>query len=132
MHGTLLSELNAGIVDELLAAPMDPVAFIQIRHLGGALTRPTTIPAGAITEPYYISFAGLPTAEQGRDVIEARIADYLDIVAPARSGRTPFNFLTPQQNAADALDPDTLGRLREIKLRHDPTGVFRSNHPVLA
>ncbi|MEV4326734.1 BBE domain-containing protein [Microbispora rosea] len=36
------------------------------------------------------------------------------------------------ETAASAFDADTLARLREIKRRRDPDGVFRSNQPVLA
>ncbi|MEV4359900.1 BBE domain-containing protein [Nonomuraea sp. NPDC004186] len=49
----------------------------------------------------------------------------------AVSGRKPYTFLAPADDAAQAFPADTLARLREIKRRRDPYGVFRANFPVL-
>jgi len=46
------------------------------------------------------------------------------------SGRKPLTFLGPAESAADAFAPAALDRLRAIKRRHDPYGVFRGNFPV--
>ncbi|WP_219519019.1 BBE domain-containing protein, partial [Nonomuraea ceibae] len=39
-------------------------------------------------------------------------------------------FLSPGESAADAFTPAALDRLRDVKRRHDPHAVFRSNFPV--
>ncbi|QLY28711.1 FAD-binding oxidoreductase [Nocardia huaxiensis] len=130
-HGALLTGLDDTIVDSLLAQPMDPLFIVHIRHLGGALARPSDTAAGPVTEPYFLNLLGVPTTEQAATGIDAAIRGYLDAVDRNISGRTPFTFLTPGRNATEAFPPDTVSRLAEIKRRYDPHRVFRSNFPVL-
>ncbi|GAA2392235.1 FAD-binding oxidoreductase [Nonomuraea africana] len=106
-----------GILERVM--PIDPLISVQIRHLGGALARPSDSAAGQVAEPYLLYMFGLPGAEDR----QREIAD---------GGRKPFTFLAPGESAAAAFPAATLERLRDIKRRHDPANVFRSNYPVLA
>ncbi|MGW4473772.1 FAD-binding oxidoreductase [Nonomuraea sp. NPDC004354] len=111
----LISELD-GILDRLM--PIDPLIGVQIRHLGGALARPSDSAAGQLDDPYLLYLFGMPGVEdRQRELIEG--------------GRKPFTFLSPGESAEAAFPAETLARLRDIKRRHDPDGVFRSNYPVL-
>ncbi|MFE3541657.1 FAD-binding oxidoreductase [Nocardia sp. NPDC059177] len=129
-RGTLLTGLDDTVAQALLARPIDPLLSVQIRHLGGALARPSDSAAGPIAEPYCVNFTGLQTAPGTAAALDARVAEYLDILRPVDSGRTPFTLLAPDQSAAEAL-AHSMPRLREIKRDRDPDGVFRSNFPVL-
>ncbi len=47
------------------------------------------------------------------------------------TGRTFFNFLGDDDDPRRAFSAESLDRLREVKRRVDPTGIVRSNRPVL-
>ena len=131
-QSTLISDLSQHAIDTLLTEPMEPLIFLQVRHLGGALARPSDTPAGAVTAPYLINFGGIQPNPQAANAIDARVSRYLDELGPIATNRTPFNFLSPRQTIADALDAPSVARLREVKRTRDPHGVFRSNHPAMS
>ncbi|MGW4245305.1 FAD-binding oxidoreductase, partial [Nocardia sp. NPDC004722] len=137
VRGELLTEFTTDVSDALLAAAAPngsvyPLALVQVRHLGGALTRPPADAgvAGAIEEPFLLSMlAPAPSLDHVAAVLERReqIATELSIYS---SGRKPFTYLDSGETPASVFDPDTLTRLQAIKNRVDPVGVFRSNFPV--
>lgn len=131
-RATLLSGLPDAVVDAFAGAPIAPLLNVQIRHLGGALARPSNIAADPISEPYLVNFTGMATSPGAAAATDERVATYLDILATVDSGRTPFNFLAPTQTAAQAFSSGNLERLRRTKRTRDPQGIFRSNYPVLA
>lgn len=131
-RGTLLTNLDDTSVTELFTKPVAPLSFIQVRHLGGALSRGSDNPAGRVAEPYYITLGGVPTANLAEAEIGRHITESLGMLTAVDGGRTPFTFLSPEQEAAEAFDEATLARLQDVKRRYDPRGVFRSNHPVLS
>jgi FAD binding domain len=109
-----------------------PLLMLELRQLGGALAEPPE-GAGALAalEDEFTLFAvGLPMAEGMAEAIAAHIAKVAEAMAPWRAG-VYLNFCErPGGGAADAFDEATLARLREVKERYDPGGLFRSNHPV--
>ncbi len=129
-RGELLTTMDDQTAKALLAEPVDPLMSVQVRHLGGALTRPSDSPHGPLTEPYALYLFGVPTSPESRAAIRARQRDLVQGLAPAISGRKPYTFLTPGETAADAFAPDALARLRAVKHGHDPHHTIRSNYPV--
>jgi FAD/FMN-containing dehydrogenase len=128
-RGELLTELDDTTAKTLLADPIAPLLSVQIRHLGGAFSRPSDSPHGPLTEPYALYLFGIPGTPAAAEAVAARqraLSDALPV-----SGRKPFSFLNPGETVADAFSPSALGRLRDIKRRHDPHHVFHSNVPVL-
>ncbi|GGO07346.1 oxidoreductase [Microbispora rosea subsp. aerata] len=137
----LRSELLTGL-DEATAAAMlaaagsgtvAPLAYVQIRHLGGALARMDEKggACGRIAEPYLLSMLGVPAAPGMEEAIRQRQSAVADAVAAVTTGRKPFTFLGHGEPAASAFPIETLARLREVKRRRDPQGVILGNHPVL-
>ncbi|WP_083733832.1 FAD-binding oxidoreductase [Actinomadura sp. CNU-125] len=127
-RGELLTDLDDAAAERLLAAPIAPLLSVQIRHLGGALSRASDGPHGALTEPYALYLFGIPADPATAEAVTAKqrvLARTLPV-----SGRKPYTFLNPGETVADAFPPDALARLRDIKRRHDPHNVFRSNFPV--
>ncbi|SHF65516.1 FAD-binding oxidoreductase [Streptoalloteichus hindustanus] len=127
-RGELLSDLGDTVVKTLLADPIAPLLSLQIRHLGGAFTRPSDSPHGPLTEPYALYLFGIPTDPATAEAVQdkqAALAGALPV-----SGRKPFTYLNPGESAADAFTPAVMDRLRAIKRRHDPNNLFRSNFPV--
>ncbi|NKZ08551.1 FAD-binding oxidoreductase [Actinomadura latina] len=124
----LLTDLDDTAAKALLAEPIAPLLSVQIRHLGGAFTRPTDTPHGPLTEPYALYMFGIPTDPATARAVAAgqrALADALPV-----SGRKPLTFLNPAETAADAFAAAALDRLRRIKHHHDPHDTFRSNVPV--
>lgn len=60
-HTELLTVLDDRAVRTLLDDPIEPLLSAQLRHLGGALARPSDSPHGPLTEPYALYMFGLPT-----------------------------------------------------------------------
>lgn len=121
----LLTELDDAAVKALLAEPIAPLLTVQIRHLGGAFARPSDSPHGTLSEPYALYMFGIPTDPAAIAARQRDLAEALPV-----SGRKPFTFLNPTETVADAFRPEVVARLRDVKRRHDPHNVFRSNFPV--
>ncbi|MFY1594688.1 FAD-binding oxidoreductase [Micromonospora sp. WMMD737] len=129
-HTELLTTLDDKAVRTLLDDPIAPLLSAQLRHLGGALARPSDSPHGPLTEPYALYLFGLPTDPARAEAVVAKQRALAE--ALPTSGRKPLTFLNPTETLADAFTPHTLTRLRDIKRRHDPHHVFRANFPVHA
>lgn len=127
-RGELLTRLDDTVAKTLLAKPIDPLLSVQIRHLGGAFTRPSDSPHGPLTEPYALYLFGVPSDPATAEAVTAKqrtLAERLPV-----SGRKPVTFLNPSETVADAFTPAAITRLRAIKRRHDPDNLIRSNFPV--
>ncbi|MGP4027517.1 FAD-binding oxidoreductase [Actinomadura sp. 3N407] len=127
----LLTELADDVAATLLERPIDPLLSVQLRHLGGALARPSGTPAGQLDEPFALYMFGVP-GEDGGAAVRDRQHEIANALVPYTTGRKPFTLLAPGERAANAFTPGTLARLRDLKRGRDPHGVFRSNFPVLA
>lgn len=128
----LLTGLDEATLETLAGADLAPLLNLQVRHLGGALaeTDPAGGAGGALAEPYMLYLLGLRLPHL-TDAVQAKQAALVEALGQAVSGRKPYTFLAPGDNAAQAFPADTLARLREIKRLRDPYGVFRANFPVL-
>lgn len=127
-HAELLTTLDDATAKTLLDEPIEPLLSVQLRHLDGALARPSDSPHGPLTEPYALYLFGLPTDPTRAEAVTAKqraIADALPT-----SGRKPFTFLNPSESITDAFTPNVVQRLRDIKRRYDPHHVFRANFPA--
>jgi FAD/FMN-containing dehydrogenase len=129
-RGELLTALDDDAVRALLAGPIAPLLSVQVRHLGGAFSRASDSPHGALTEPFALYLFGLPTDPARAEAVAAKQRALAG--ALPTSGRKPFTFLGPGDTVADAFTPQVLERLRAIKRHHDPDGVFRTNFSVEA
>jgi FAD/FMN-containing dehydrogenase len=138
LHCELLAGLDDAAAAALLSAAgpgtVAPLVSVQVRHLGGALGRPSENAGacGHIAEPYLIGLLGVLAVPEMAGAIKERQASISKALVPYTSGRKPFTFLAHEERAAAAFPGDVLARLRDIKRRRDPNGVLRSNHPVLA
>lgn len=132
--GRSRAELLTGLADDawpaLLQRPIDPLLSVQLRHLGGALARPSGTAAGHLDEPFALYMFGIP-GQDGGIAVRDRQRQIADALIPHTTGRKPFTFLAPGDRAANAFTPTTLARLRALKRARDPRGTFRSNFPVL-
>ncbi len=134
--GFMLSSFDEDVVQTLLelAGPgvETNVSAVQVRHLGGALARPSTGQGaiGAMAAPYSLLAAGLALAPELAPAVVADVRTFDAAMWPFRADRSYFNLLNGT-DPTDAFDSETLERLNDIKRRRDPRGVIRSNRPLV-
>jgi hypothetical protein len=131
----LVHDLDDQAVEALVAAvgpdAANPLAMVQIRHLGGALAERRTGGGafGSLPEQYLVAAVGIPLGPGGGDAVEAGFADLAAAVSSVSSGRAPLAFLG-RRSTDDWWSPETRARLVAAKRSADPLGVIRSNRPV--
>ncbi|MEU8205049.1 FAD-binding oxidoreductase [Streptosporangium sp. NPDC049046] len=132
-RGELLTDLADEVVATLLTAPIAPLLSVQIRHLGGALSRPAANggACGHLAEPYMLAMLGLAPSPEAATAVRARQGEISADLVPWSSGRKPYTSLSPGERAAAAFPVDVLARLRDLKRSRDPHGLIRANYPVL-
>ena len=132
----LLTDLEVSDIDRLVdAAGADApnaLTVVQLRHLGGELTRGTLEqgPNGAIEEKYLVFCLGVPMVPELVPAINGSIAAVQGAIADKRSGRTFYTFLCADSDPTRAFPAESLERLRRIKAERDPNRLFRSNRPI--
>ncbi|MBN6052158.1 FAD-binding oxidoreductase [Nonomuraea sp. RK-328] len=131
-RGELLTGLDDVAQEPLVSDPLAPLLGLQVRHLGGALAEadPAGGAGGALAEPYLLYLLGLRLPGIA-EAVPAKQAEIVRRLGERVSGRKPYTFLAPGEDAAQAFPAETLTRLREIKKSRDPQQVFRANFPVL-
>ncbi len=136
-HSELLRDLSSATIDTLLALGSDgPLTMMELRQLGGALTRPATAlsPMAHTDAPFSLNAIGLtPTPGAVRE-IRAYLSHVAETVRPHSTGATYLNFMdldgaTPQRVRA-AYSADDWARLVGLKGRYDPANVFRFNRNI--
>ena len=132
----LLADLDEPALDRLLAVAGAgaevPLAAVQIRHLGGALSRQTEEggPQGGVAEQYQLFALGVPAVPELVPAIEQSLGAVRGALAEQLTGRTLFNFRSADPDATSCFSAPAAQRLREVKASVDPTGLFRSNRPT--
>ncbi|MEV6163367.1 FAD-binding oxidoreductase [Streptomyces sp. NPDC052052] len=133
----MLSGLDADTVRRVLSltGPDAPVtSIVEVRHLGGALSRAPHPPnsVGNRDAAYLLAVLNRVTPETA-DEVRAAHTRLTDTLAPLTTGRS-LNFLyganaTPDQ-VAMAYSPDDHRRLRRLKAVWDPANLLRLNHNI--
>jgi FAD/FMN-containing dehydrogenase len=134
--GTHLAEFGHDAADALLevAGPGRdvPLAIVAVRHVAGAAQRNLGNCVGGRSAPWVVEAIGLMPPPL-RDVVPGAGRAVLQALAPWSTGVVPVNFISPD------LDPPAPGlaweleirdRLRELKARYDPHGMFRSGYGI--
>jgi FAD/FMN-containing dehydrogenase len=138
-RAVLLTELNAQVVDRILAVAGPqaelPLAVVELRQLGGALSRPAE-PANAVPgrgAAFVLNVLGvmLPGLEEvvpasGAAVIEAAEPFTTPGVLLSYAGRA-----TPEQLRAGWAAPER-DRLMRVKAAYDPANMFRCGAAIAA
>lgn len=136
---SLLGPLDEGAIDALLEVSgpaAEPPYFVELRHFGGALSRPPRIPnaigrrdaefslySGSVVSPE--RYASLRSAHE---TLHARLA-------PWGTGAVCVNFLSGPEVTTEILRsaylPEDFARLTALKKRYDPENMFRINHNIV-
>ena len=110
-----------------------PLIMVELRLLGGALSRPAEVPnAVAGREAGYSAWVLGPMAGPVAEVVPGIAAGVIERLAPWAARGSLLNFLGaagPQEVGLLWDSPDRT-RLLAVKDRVDPTGVFGHGHVV--
>ena len=141
-HSELLTELSPAVIDGLIevAGPDagSPLAMLEVRQLGGALTVPDgqLSPMAHTAAGYSLNAIGITPTRAHADAVRAHLAKVAMTMSPHATGETYLNFLdlegaTPERIRAAYSDADW-HRLSRIKAKHDPHNLFRFNRNIPA
>ncbi|WP_157248929.1 FAD-binding oxidoreductase [Nonomuraea typhae] len=123
---TLLRELPAEAVE---VARNQTTNVVEIRHLGGALSRPVRPNAIGNRDAHFLY--GIVTRGPEVPPVHEKTAEALEEWS---TGGHALNFLyaahaTPEA-VRTAFDPETYQRLRALKATYDPADLFRHTHVI--
>ncbi len=128
MLDALPAEAADAFVD--LGRPGGPLMMLELRHLGGALSRPGT---GALRrlDGQYVMFAlGVPMDPAMVPAIDAHLALAAAAMQPYGRGKGYANFSETPTDAATFYGDEAYARLRRIKADVDPGDLFQGNHEI--
>ena len=139
-HVEMLGDLTPEAVDTLVdVAGVDsgsPLIILELRRLGGALTRPPAdlSPIGRRDSKYTMQGVGATPAPEVAQAVQAHLAYVAEVMSPYKTGATYINFLeldgaSPERVRA-AYSPEDWERLVELKDRYDPENLFRFNRNI--
>ncbi len=131
MRGGLLHSAPTALVDTLLevAGPyVDlPVAAVELRLMGGALSRPAAVPnAVAGREGAFSLSVVAPAPPPLLEAAHAATAGVIETLQPWSTGTSLVNFAGHGSDSAQGSPwaPDTLDRLRRVKATVDPRNLL--------
>jgi len=132
-------QMLAGSLDEAMDAILTaagpgsdaPLAMVQLRHMGGALSRVTPGAGARATLPGDVCLVALGVMPDEASVapVHAAVAELERATLPWRAGDYP-NFIERQADASAFFDEATWRRLRAVKASYDPDDLFRGNHRI--
>jgi hypothetical protein len=140
-RGMLLSSLGDEVINHLLAVAgpgvQTPVMIVEIRHLGGALSRQPAVPNAVDNRDaaYVLEAIGVlmgPAAEVAPATTDALASSFARF-STRPGGATLVNFHGRPGDAADRARPwteATHARLSQLKAMHDPKNLLRFGHAI--
>ncbi|MEU5217423.1 FAD-binding oxidoreductase [Streptomyces sp. NPDC020807] len=134
---TMLRELDADAVTSLLqlVGPHAPVPHVvELRHLGGALSRPAAVPnaVGNRDAAYLLNVVSRLERAELVDIQPAHDR-LLEALEPWSTGGRALTFLNGRrdtEHVRSAYESDDYRRLTELKAVYDPRNTFRLNHNI--
>ncbi|MGW5063889.1 aminotransferase class I/II-fold pyridoxal phosphate-dependent enzyme [Streptomyces sp. NPDC004096] len=137
---TLLHSFPREAADALLAAAGprvdSPALLVEIRQLGGALSRDPKTPNAVGNRDAQFQFFAAVVADPGMTKnFRGALAGLVRALDPWSMGRKQANFLSEYDTAEaveKAYEPAAFERLLQIKEAWDPHNLFRINHNVRA
>jgi FAD/FMN-containing dehydrogenase len=136
--GMLIAELPAQALDAFVAAAGDaaasPLLTVELRQLGGALSRPhpTHGALPCIDAQYSLFAAGMVPAPQYEAPVRAHVHAVHAALEPWVASHMYSNFADTERDPARLWSEHAYNRLRRIKAAVDPDDRIRSNHPIPA
>jgi FAD/FMN-containing dehydrogenase len=133
--GILLDDLPLAAIDTLVECFVgSPLLHVEVRHLGGALRtapkRHGCVPT--IEQPFLLFTFGFAADAEMKAAVERSVEHMLHRFSAWDSGRRYLNFVESRVDALVLFPEASYERLRELRARYDPRGMFVPNHPIPA
>jgi hypothetical protein len=108
-----------------------PLAFIELRHWGGAMARPGpgAGPAGGRDIQFSV-MAVAPYLGPDRGPVDAHLDTLATGLQPYATGGSFLNLQMDPARTRSAFTAANYARLRAVKRTWDPDNVFRLNHNI--
>ena len=135
-EGQMLGPLDGEAIDRFVAAAGpesgSPLVSAEIRHVGGALSRPQPHHGALSTfDADYLTFAvGMVLNEEMYRANRSQLDRLREALGPYDNERSYLNFAERRIDPARFYTPSVYRRLREVKRAFDPADLFRANHPI--
>src|SRR5215208_6179549 len=143
-HVELLGELSPESIDKLVelagVESKSPLVTLELRQLGGALSRPPAdlSPIGRRDSRFIMYGLGFSPTPDATPEVAQRLREHLAYVAeemrPYEAGATFVNFLVvgdwDLERTRACYSPEDWERLVELKDRYDPNNLFRFNRNI--
>ena len=132
-EGILLDSFPPAAIDTMVETFVgSPLLHVEVRHLGGALRSgsPDHGCVSTIDQPFILFTFGLAADAKMKAAVEHHVAHLIGRLAPWDSGRRYLNFVESRVDPRLLFPEDSYDRLREIRARYDPRGMFAANHSI--
>jgi UDP-N-acetylenolpyruvoylglucosamine reductase len=108
-----------------------PLAFVELRHWGGAMAKPgpDAGPAGARDVPFSI-MAVAPYQAHERERVEAYVDSLATRLKPYATGGSFLNLQMDRTRTRTAFTAENYSRLVQVKRAWDPDNFFQLNHNI--
>lgn len=134
--GVILDELPPGAIEAILdaagAGVQTPLLVVDVRMLGGALSRHD--PRGGAIDHfpgrYLVYMIGITPSPEAAEAAEAATVSLISSLEPWRAERDYANFAESDRRPEALYPDDVLERLRAVKRRVDPADSIRGCHPL--
>jgi FAD/FMN-containing dehydrogenase len=131
--GILLDDLPPAAIDTMVETFVgSPLLHVELRHLGGALRSdsPDHGCVATIDQPFLLFTFGLAADAEMKAAVEQNVEHLIERLAPWDSGRRYLNFVESRVDTRLLFPEESYDRLREIRARYDPRGIFVANHSI--
>jgi hypothetical protein len=132
--GVMLADLPEEAVHELVRlggpAAASPLVSLEVRHLGGALSRAGDGALPCFRGRFLVFAVGIAPDPEAGAVLNEYCDRVLDAFAPWKAQVGYLNFADRKAHPSAFFDAPTLARLLDVKSRYDAGDLIRSNHPV--
>jgi FAD/FMN-containing dehydrogenase len=139
-HAEMLSELSPEAIEALVevagAGSGSPLIMLELRQLGGALSRTPDVlsPMGRDDAHFIMNGIGATFTPEMAEGVKAHLARVVEATRPYQTGGTYVNFMELDGASADrvraAYPPEDWERLVALKDRYDAKNVFRFNRNI--
>jgi FAD/FMN-containing dehydrogenase len=131
--GILLDDYTPAAIDTMVENFVgSPLLHAEVRHLGGALRTgsPDHGCIDTIDQPFIMFTFGLAADAEMKAAVEQRVEHLIGELAPWDSGRRYLNFAESRVDPRSIFPERSYERLRAVKARYDPGGIFVANHRI--
>jgi FAD/FMN-containing dehydrogenase len=132
-EGILLDDLTPAAIAELIGVFVgSPLLHVEVRQLGGAaaVRSPEHGVLDAIEQPFVLFTFGIAPDADALAAVDGHVRLLLEAMGPWDSGKRYLNFAESRTDPRAFFRDESVERLRRVKARYDPAGVFVANHPV--